>query len=889
MREGKLKMEYVLATKMYAPATQPYHVRRENLEERITKGLYGKLTLISAPAGFGKTMLMSEFINILGCSAEYEDKRAVAWVSLDSDDNSTTRFLTYLCASLVGCGVLSQSFYRSAEQIINTPNVPHFEILTALINELASVRKKAVLFLDDFHCIESQKVFDLVTFLIEHSPDWFHLVISTRDDPRLPLARLRARGQLNEFRAIDLRFRTEEITSLLKQIGAPEMNLKERQSLESISEGWITGILLAVISARNPTLLEKNRYALDYLMAEVLIGLSDDVRDFLVRISFLDRFSPELCTVVSESEEAEAAFDNILKSNLFLISLDGEGIWYRYHHLFRELLHDLFKELPEDEQKAYLKSAGRWFLEQELLDEALEYLIAAEDWDNAAGQLETYSIDGSSQSIVIWKWLEAIPDEVVSGKPDLCILKAWRFLTAGRAKEAGNCLADASRLMVSLKMEAKAFDRIAGRSFVIRAFIESYEGNLKGTIEHAAAALVKLSPADKVWRAIASIALGDSVGMSGNMDKALEKRFEALDDCEKAGNLYLILLSSVKLAVTLRLRGDLSQVRELCLKYVSLAEGRHLSGLPIVGWLKSILAEILAETGELEEAMELGIKAVKQTILPDDVAMYSWSRLCMARIRFVAGEFKEVEFLIREMEETMMERIVPPYIDSSLSAWKIRLLLRMGRIEEAAAQCRKRKLSAGSGINSFNANEYISYARMLMETNKIEDCRALLSKLQNLAQECGWLFRKIEILLIRSLLAQKTGSSQEAKSLLKEALLTGQAQGFHAIYISEGEALTTLLRTMREDPDTSDFAEKLLTVEPVDDKAQTFNLAEPLSVREIEVLKYLSEGLSRQQIADTLFLSPHTIKAHLRNIYGKLDVNSSIQAIAKARLYELIS
>lgn len=882
-------MKYILATKIYAPSTRPYHIGRHRLVKRIAKGLYGKLTLISAPAGFGKSMLMSEFIMGLHKKPEGDEHRSIAWISLDKDDNNPSRFLTYLCSSLAGCGVFSQSFVESAEQIISTPNVPSPDVLAVMINEMTSVGRKVILFLDDFHFIESPEIFKLVMFLIEHSPDCFHLVIATRDNPPMQLNRLRARGQLNEIGVAELRFETEEISSLLMQINAHEMNENERRSIEIRSEGWITGILLALMTVEKHSIQNKNRYALDYLMSEVLSELSEEVRGFLIQTSFLNRFCRDLCDFICGNGNGEAPLDQLLKSNLFLFNLDGEGRWYRYHHLFRELLINQFGELPEDEKKALHRKAGLWFSEMELTEEAIEHFIAAEDWNRASDILERWGTNGTSQSVLLLKWLDYIPEEILLSKADLCILKSWNRFIGGRAEEAVKYLDSADGLISSLEMPASEANRIKGRSLVIKAFIKSYEGNLKKTIENASEARIILPDEDKIWRAIASIALGDAVGMSGNMVKALEKRFEALDDCEKAGNLYLILLSAVKLAVTLRMRGELSQVRQLCLKYLSIAEYRHFTGLPIVGWLKAITAEILAETGDLEKAIDLGVEAVEQTLISDDVAMHSWSMLCLVRIRFMADEHKEAEFIIQDLEEVIFERRVPPFIASSVSAWKIRILLRSGRIEEAMEQCRKRNLSADNVINSFNALEYISFARMLLEKNQYDECDALLTKLQVLSREGRWVFREIEILLIRTIQLLKSADSEEAEVPLEKALFMGQSHGFASIFLSEGEELKPLLLKMIDNSELADFVKDLLLLKAEKVNEPALEMVEPLSVREKEVLQCLSEGLSRQQIAQKLYLSPHTIKAHLRNIYGKLQVNSATQAVAEARRYDLIN
>ena len=436
----------ILATKLYIPPPRPKVVLRPRLIERLNEGLFRrKLTLISAPAGFGKTTLVSEWV--AGC------ERPVAWLSLDEGDNDPTRFLTYLVAALqtiaakIGAGVLA---------VLQSPQPPPIEsILTALLNEIATIPDHFILVLDDYHVIDSKPIDHALTFLLEHLPPQMHLVITTREDPQLPLARLRARGQLTELRAADLRFTPAEAADFLNQVMGLNLSAEDIAALETRTEGWIAGLQLAALSMQGrediasfiQAFTGSHRFVLDYLVEEVLQHQPEHIRSFLLQTAILDRFCAPLCNAVTEREDGKEMLDVLERSNLFLIPLDDQRQWYRYHHLFADVLQAHLMEAQPDQVSSLHQRASAWYERNGLRSDAIRHALAAQDFERAAGLIElAWPADEGSIQITTWLgWVKTLPDELVHTRPVLNVWYAYALLGSGEMEAAEARLKDAER------------------------------------------------------------------------------------------------------------------------------------------------------------------------------------------------------------------------------------------------------------------------------------------------------------------------------------------------------------------------------------------------------------------------------------------------------------
>ena len=704
-------MEQLLTTKLFAPPIRPEHISRPNLMAQLDNGLHRKLTLISAPAGFGKTMLVSEWVNRL--QSKSTDSKIV-WISLDEQENDPARFLSYLVVALHRIEEIDAAFGEGLLGMLQSPQpLPSREILTSLINKLAILSDKIIVILDDFHLIESQQVHEVTTFLLENMPPQIHLVIATRDDPPLPLARIRARGQMTELRAADLRFSSAEISQYLNQAQGLNLTAEDIATLETRSEGWIAGLQLAAISIQGQndsangveSFSGRHRFVLDYLIEEVLEQQPEYIKSFLLQTAVLNRFTGPLCDALTGQATGQDTLAELERANLFIVPLDDKRQWYRYHHLFADLLRMRLNQAQPEQITILYGKASEWLEQNDYPDEAIKYSLRTENHERSTHLLDKYieQIINRGEYTNAMRWLEIIPEAHLHTKPDLCILNAWYLFSRGHLDASEkNLLAaekhlppDVSSQNISKNTESIKSLELKGRVAAVRAFIATFRVDVPAIIKNGHQALDVLPEQDLVWRSAVSIALGDAYGITGNMDAAYKARLEALEVVKTTGNIYLTLLSAMKLAITLRMQGRLQRVVEICVEYNNLVEGMGLSQMEVVGWLHAVWAEALAETGELDEALIKGKRGVKLTVDSEDIAMSGWSHLCLAKILFTRGDFSGAEETIRNMEESTIGQHIPPYISGGLSAWKTRIFLIQNKLDAAAQWSDLRDLKVG--------------------------------------------------------------------------------------------------------------------------------------------------------------------------------------------------
>ncbi len=917
----------LLKTKFYIPPARPERVSRPHLIERLGQGIApgGKLTLVSAPAGFGKTTLVSEWVHSL------RDTVAVAWLSLDESDNDLTRFLTYFIAALnqvkdeapLGQGIVSA---------LQSPQPPPAEdVLITLINEITTFPTQIVFVLDDYHLIEDQSIHDALTFLLRRLPPQLHLIIATREDPPLPLARLRARSQLTELRATDLRFTSSEAAEFLNQVMGLNLSAEDVNALEKRTEGWIAGLQLAAL-ALQATLSTHNgqdtanfiksfsgshRFVLDYLIEEVLEQQSEDIQTFLLHTAILDRLSGALCDAVTGQDTGQAILEALERSNLFIVPLDEARVWYRYHHLFASLLRQrLHQTHPEQVSTLHIR-ASTWYEQNEVADEAIEHALRAEDFEHATYLIAEYAdaVWQRGEHDKLLRLLNRLPVELIFSNPHLCIFYAWYSFIGGqqdatdRSLQAAEQALDASAPHATETEAHKQnaltqLEKLRGRAVAVRAFMSARQGDVQRLIPYAHQALEHLPEEDHTWRSMTALTLGDVYGFKGDMTAAYAARIEAYNVCKASGDTYYAMLASMKLAITLRSQGQLQQVIALCRQQIQLANECGLSTSPLKGLLLAILGEVLVELDDRDQALHQVILGVEMTERGVDVTFIGWAYMCLMRIKFSRGEFADVEEILQKMENIAQESNVPPWIMNQMGTWQTRVWLAQGKLEAASQWAREHELDINEDpklphdMNFFLLFDYVLLARILMAQNRWGEATALLQQLLKAAEAGGRISNVIEILILQALVMQAEGDTPVAMATLQRALALAEPEGFIRAFVDEGPPMARLLYEAMTCGIAPDYARRLLAAfpdaepeptAPAKSQASQSDLIEPLSDRELEVLQLIAEGLTNPEIARQLYLSLNTIKSHTRNIYGKLGVHNRTQAVARAQALGILS
>ena len=576
----------ILVTKLYIPPTRPELVQRPRLIERLNAGLHRKLTLISAPAGFGKTTLASEWVGNLR-KGNHKENQIVnsAWLSLDEGDNDPARFLKYFITALNQIKGMEGMIGDGALSMLQSPQPPLAEaVLTSLINEIAVIPDKIILVLDDYHSIEASQVDDSLSFLLEHLPPQFHLVITTREDPDLPLTRFRARGELSELRATDLRFSTSEAAEFLNQVMGLDLSAEDIAALETRTEGWITGLQLAAISMQGlkdvtsfiESFTGSHRYLLDYLIEEVLEQQTENVQTFLLQTAILDQLAGSLCDALTGQDSGQQTLEYLEGANLFIIPLDNNRQWYRYHHLFADVLQVRSMEEQPNQVASLHRRASEWYEQNNSPSDAIRHALAAEDFERAAGLIELAwpAMDESFQLATWLGWVKALPDKLIRARPVICVGYAWALLNGGEFEAAEARLLDAERWLEPSADMSEQMDEPPTKMVVVdeeqfrslpvslasaRAYHAQALGDVPGTVKYARRALDLIPEGDYFARGRAAVLLGLAQWASGDLDDAHRSFADAMASFQMVGNILFAISFTFILADIRMTQGRLHQ------------------------------------------------------------------------------------------------------------------------------------------------------------------------------------------------------------------------------------------------------------------------------------------------------------------------------------------
>ena len=920
--------EPLLLTKLYIPPPRLNVVSRPRLIERLNVGMHRKLTLISAPAGFGKTTLVSDWI--VGCD------RPVAWISLDEGDNDPTLFLMYLVAAIqtialnIGKGVLA---------ILESPQPPPIEsILIALLNEITSIQDNFVLILDDYHVIDSKPVDEALTYLLEHLPLQMHLVIASREDPQLPLARLRAQGHLNELRAAELRFTSTESSEFLNQVMGLDLPAKDIAALETRTEGWIAGLQLAALSMQGNKDVSgfirefagDHRYIVDYLVEEVLHRQPEPIRRFLLQTSILDRLNGPLCDAVTGEEDGSARLEALQRGNFFVIPLDDKRNWYRYHQLFADVLRMHLKAEHPDQASSLHRRASDWYEHNGMAADAISHALEAKDFERAANLVEL-AVPGmrrnrQAATVTELGWLKALPDELIHFRPVLSVDYAYALFGGGELEAVEARLRDAERwLDTSLDMhkqpesqasgmvivDEEEFRRLPGMIALLRGAQALARGDMPETVKNAQRVLDLAPENDLLMLGGAASQLGLSAWTNGNLEAAHRMTADGMENVRRAGYISSAIGGAVVLADIQIAQGSLHKALstyERALQWAAEPEAPVLRGAAdmYVG-----MSNLYYEHNDLKTATQhlLTSQALGDLAgLPQNP--YRWCA-AMARIREVSGDIDGALNLL-DQAERLYEGNFSPNI-RPIGTRKVRVWIAQGRLVEALNWAHDQGLSVDNELSYMREFDHITLARVLLacyQNNSAEGSISavlgLLVGLLKAGDERGGMGSVIEILVLQALAYHAKDDLPAALMPLQHALALAEPEGYVRKFLDEGLSMMQLLREASKRQIMPDYTGQLLAafeaekdlvleagpaksvVKPDPSSALLKGLDgeplfDPLSQRESEVLILLAKGLSNRDIGERLFLALDTIKGHNRRIFDKLHVQNRTEAIARAR------
>lgn len=871
----------ILATKLYIPSRRPRVVLRPHLIARLNEGLHRRLTLISAPAGFGKTTLVSEWSASCG--------RPVAWLALDEGDNDPTRFLAHLVAAVqtiaaqIGAGVLGL--------LQAQPPPPSEAILTALLNEIATTPTDFVLILDDYHVIDAPSVDHALTFLIEHLPPRMHLAIATREDPQLPLARLRARSQLTELRVRDLRFTHAEAAQFLTTVMGLHLSASEIAALEARTEGWIAGLQLAAISLQGhpdaahfiTSFTGSHHFVLDYLVEEVLQQQSERVQTFLLRTSILDRLCGPLCDAVLRDPAAsgQATLEYIEHANLFLVPLDSERRWYRYHHLFADLLRQrLAQSAPagpgaaEEPIAALHLRASTWYEANGLEVEAFQHAAAANAVERAArlaaGTGMPLHFRGAAAPVL--KWLETLPTSVMDARPALWVMHALALSISGRNTGVEARLQAAEAALHGIEPDEQTRD-LVGQIAAIRAMIAAPQYEVETIIAQARRALEHLAPDNLPLRTTATCALGLAYQFQGDRAAARQTHTDAIAMSQASGNIFVSILSTTCLGIVQEADNQLVLADQSYRRAMHLADNQPQ---PILCEAYFGVARIGYEWNDLETAWQYGQQSLLLAQQIEAIDSPIAVEVFLARLKLAQGDSAGAAALLARADQTARQHNFAQRLPE-IGAAQVLTLLHQGDPAAAAHLAQEHNLP-------------ISQARVHLAQGDPSAALAVLEPARQEMEARGWQNERLRIIVLQAVALAAQGEQDQALPLLEDALALAEPGGFIRLFVDEGLPLAKLLlRLQAGGSRMQEYLHRLLAASgtpqpPLPPTAPTPQpLAEPLSQRELEILHLIAQGLSNREISERLFLALDTVKGHNRRMYDKLDVQRRTEAVARAR------
>jgi LuxR family maltose regulon positive regulatory protein len=890
----------LLRTKFHTPQVRSDWVRRPRLEKRLDQGLDRKLTLVSAPAGFGKSSLVASSLS--------ESDRHAAWLSLDEGDNDRVRFWTYVIAAIQA---VEQDVGDEAKQIITSPQLRRTDpAIISLLNEISELTGDLVLVLDDYHVIEAEQVHEDMSYLLDYQPANLHIVLISRADPPISLARLRAHGRLIEIRATDLEFSAAETAILFNDVIDLNLSPEQVEALNERTEGWIVGLQLAALSLRGhrayDTFFERfagsHQFILDYLTEEVLRALPDPQRQFLLRTSILDRFCGALCHAVTGDAASQQLLDEIRMDNLFLIPLDPGGRWFRYHHLFAEVLQALLKRDHSDEVAALHLKAAAWFENQGYADEAVVHALRSGDIQQARELILKHwiSILHRGELATVLRWLDALPEEIERDDPSVSLARCWALFLSGQSLAIEPHLEQANnayeRLVDEGSLRGAQQDWVAAQLAMIRSVLARGRGEHTRSVAHAGEA-ARLMPQEMLegigtaWNMLAGARAG-----AGDFEGAIEAYGRGITLAHAEGNLVGAYVCTYGQVMYMLVQGRLNEAEGLCRSAIDRAVSEGHGDVPAAGSLYVTMARIELERYHLDEAEEYlntGLRIARPGGFGEAVRTGRHLRAHLAAARgdldAAAELFQDTEQIVNAMDD--------PYLTGELNSEWAKLCLKAGDLHAVREKLHilEEKSAATKHANLLLWRRWL-FPRLLCAEERYEEALLALDESIRQARDVNSNGELIHLLAQQAVALDALGDHMHARSALHEALALGAPGGYIWRWLYAGPGIEPLLRDLRGDRDTSQAFQPYLDA-LLDACRATFGesarpqpgeLLDPLTPRELEIMRLIGQGYSNPEIAGELVVTINTIKKHTSNIYGKLGVRSRTQAIARAHELNLL-
>ncbi len=884
----------LLSTKLYVPPTRETLVRRPRLTAALSNAVGKGFILVSAPAGYGKTTLVSSWLRQAGLPS--------AWLSLEDSDNDPVRFLQYLLTALQP--VVPSIEPDLLDLVEGHQSAALQALMNILINEIAGAGRPFVLVLDDFHLIQDQSVLDLVAFLLEHFPaPQMSPVLITRADPLLPLSRLRVRNQLVEIRAEQLRFTAEEVAELINDVLGMHLPGEAITLIHERTEGWIAGLQLAGLSMQGcqdiPGFIAafsgSHHYILDYLTDEVLRRLDEPTRTFLLHTSVLPRLCASLCSSLLQPGQGEQPLDSqamletLERKNLFIIPLDEERRWYRYHHLFADtLLRRLEHQFPQRLPVLY-RRASTWYEKNGLIGEAIQSAHSAGDQERAAQLVEQNgcALLMSGELTTLLKWMDAV-EPYFQAHPWLVIQKGWGLTLAERMQPAEQVFQQADQL-ISTQPPTPDRNTMIGTIAAGRAYWANSQGNIPEAARLAKQALDLLPDTDALSQSMRSVATGvlaNTIFASGNLDQARRVSEQAVEMGRAANNHQMMVNTSSDIAEILIEQGRLAEAERLLQDSLPLTLRPDGQRLPLSARVYSNLSAVYYEWNKLDQADYYAQQCLLVSRKWGSGGQPVSGTILAAKIERARGELEQACQAMETAERLCPESRLYPWNLIQNEACMDRFWLSVGSLERVARHIEAAGIRLADPIDYLHEPRYLILLRWLLAQGEYEKAGVLARRMLPKAQADRRMLRVVELLVLQSLAFQGMKDMPAAVSALAAALSLAQPEGYRRVFLDEGPGMLKLLYLVKPHPQAGGYAGQLLEeANQASGKASLPYqlLIDPLSGREIEVLQLITSGLSNQEIADRLFLSITTVKRHISNLYAKLDVKARTQAVARGK------